>query len=424
MASHADNVGPHGLIRFAEEARERIARIDPEIAQWVRQALIAADPYPPTRAAARELGLDPAVPIAVGKAAVPMALAWQEATGQAGLAVVPRGIGVPPGLSRWQVIEGEHPVPGPGSHRAGRAVLERASSGKDIVLLLSGGASSMMEAATVDEHEHAEISRRLHSLGLPIATWNAARAMLSRLKAGGLAAAVEASGGTLHTLFVSDVPDDDPRVVGSGPGMPIPQDELESRIEGLPHGLQRRLTDAGARRPPAPGPSEHRLLVPRDAPARGAEEAIRRSGYTPRLLDPIDMDVEDAVPIVTHALTSAQEDEIIVAWGEPLVTPPEDGGPGGRTTHMLCALWSEPEAHNAVAALMTTDGLDGASGFGGCYAKLVPRRTQQAQTARDTWQTAAFLRRLPPTTGGGVPGTSTGANCADIGILRPPRRTP
>jgi glycerate 2-kinase len=408
------------LHAFAEETRARITPVDHELATWAQAGLHGADPYPVTYEAARHHELGGAFPIAVGKAATIMALAWQNAVEQSGIAVIPHGETVPPGIEKWQVLRGDHPLAQQTSLKAGNAVLEKATEGNDIVLLLSGGASAMIEAPTVPPEEHQQITRELQRMGLPIHKWNAARSLLSKIKSGGLAAAAETSGGRLTTLYISDVPGDDAQTVGSGPGVHTPTEELLRRVADLPPGLRKRLEQAAENRPETTTETTSRCLLKRRSPADAAAEAIKKDGYTPRLLEPIDQEVQDAAADLAAALTDSKESEILIAWGEPLVRLPPDPGPGGRTTHLLCTLWGHREARDAVAVVSTTDGVDGASGLGGCYARLTGDHAHAAIAARTSWQTASFLNGLPSTVGGGVPEARTGANCADFAILRPP----
>src|SRR5262249_56219550 len=84
------------------------------------------------------------------------------------------------------------------------------------LFLISGGASSLVEVpaegATLEDL--AALTRLSFSSGMPIGELNARRAALSRIKGGRLAARL--SGRAALALFVSDVPQDDPRVIGSG----------------------------------------------------------------------------------------------------------------------------------------------------------------------------------------------------------------
>ena len=91
------------------------------------------------------------------------------------------------------------------------------------------------------------------------------------------------------TLAISDVPGDDPAVIGSGPTVPDPSTLFDAQqivarygLE-LPHSVERALADP-ANETPKPGDpvfaaAEFRLVArPADA-FRAAEAAVRAAGY-------------------------------------------------------------------------------------------------------------------------------------------------
>jgi hydroxypyruvate reductase len=179
------------------------------------------------RAVARHVSLcsqagEPLVLIAVGKAAYPMAAGAIRVLGRRirrGLVVtkdghLPCGASLP-GL---ELAEAAHPVPDRRSLAAGRRCLElaaRLTPAERLLVLVSGGASSLVEVppAGVPLEALAEVHRRLLASGAVIGEINTVRRHLSRIKGGGLA---RAAGGRVATLYVSDVPGDDPAVIGSG----------------------------------------------------------------------------------------------------------------------------------------------------------------------------------------------------------------
>ncbi len=161
---------------------------------------------------------------AVGKAACAMALGAHDALGasiQRTLIIAKDGhleaaVHDLPGV---QIIESSHPMPDERSLLAGQRLWEFVMDmPADVqpLFLISGGASSLVEVlvpgATLQD------LRRLNAAGLAsgedIAQLNARRRTLSRLKGGGLTDLLR--GRPALALFVSDVPADDPAVIGSG----------------------------------------------------------------------------------------------------------------------------------------------------------------------------------------------------------------
>ncbi|MEM7153385.1 MAG: DUF4147 domain-containing protein [Myxococcota bacterium] len=167
--------------------------------------------------------------IAVGKAAEAMTRA----------AVPPLGARLAEGLvvakhpsdevldsrGRITTVVGAHPVPDERSLAAGQAVIDfvqRAGEQDLVVMLLSGGASSLM-VAPLPGTSLEDIAARGDALlrsGAPIEQINAARTQLDRLKGGGLLRLAAPT--RVLSLVLCDVVDAPLSVVGSGPTMPGP----------------------------------------------------------------------------------------------------------------------------------------------------------------------------------------------------------
>ena len=147
-----------------------------------------------------------------------------------GVAVTRHGYGRP--LKRIAMIEAGHPVP----DAAGLAGTERAleladEAGEDdlVLVLLSGGASAnwIAPAAGITLAEKQATTRALLRSGANIGEINCVRKHLSRIKGGRLAR--RAYPAKLVTLAISDVPGDDPAVIGSGPTVPDPTTLADAR---------------------------------------------------------------------------------------------------------------------------------------------------------------------------------------------------
>ena len=162
--------------------------------------------------------------VAAGKAAIPMAKAAVGVLSKRlaeGLVVShARSKSVPRGC---RVIVAGHPLPNSNSVKAARAALAvagRAERGDLFLFLLSGGASALL-CAPVPGLSLAEKIRKTRGWlgsGMAIGKINAARKKLSLIKGGKLALA--AFPARVLTLALSDVPGDDPAVIGSGPTFP------------------------------------------------------------------------------------------------------------------------------------------------------------------------------------------------------------
>jgi hydroxypyruvate reductase len=161
---------------------------------------------------------------AVGKAATSMALGAADALGtslERVLVVTKSGhlaleLLSLPGI---EIHESAHPVPDERSLAAGRRLLQWVHELPAVVsplFLISGGASSLVEVLEpgVSLAQLEQLSARGLAEGVAIAELNTRRARLSRIKGGRLAA--QLAGREALALFISDVPEDDPAVIGSG----------------------------------------------------------------------------------------------------------------------------------------------------------------------------------------------------------------
>ena len=131
-----------------------------------------------------------------------------------------------------QQIEAGHPVPDAAGLAATFETLALAdAAGPDdlVLVLLSGGASANWIAPTagLSLTEKQALTRTLIASGASIAEMNAVRKHLSRIKGGRLAA--RASPARVMTVAISDVPHDDPAVIGSGPTVPDPTTLADAR---------------------------------------------------------------------------------------------------------------------------------------------------------------------------------------------------
>jgi hydroxypyruvate reductase len=184
-------------------------------------AVAAADPAHVLAAYLPPPGAGRNVVIGAGKAAASMAAALEAAWGDTdfeGVVVTRYGHGAP--TRRIRVIEASHPVPDANSERGARALMAAVDGlGPDdqVVALMSGGASSLLVLPVdgVTLQDKAFLNKALLESGAPIGTMNRIRKALSGIKGGKLAAACTPA--KLVTLAISDVPGDDPAIIGSGP---------------------------------------------------------------------------------------------------------------------------------------------------------------------------------------------------------------
>ena len=106
---------------------------------------------------------------------------------------------------------------------AEQALALAATLGPDdlLIALISGGASALMSKPVpgISIEEKFGLVKAVLKCGANIAELNCVRKQVSAVKGGRLARA--AGQARIHTLALSDVPGDDPAIIGSGPTVPI-----------------------------------------------------------------------------------------------------------------------------------------------------------------------------------------------------------
>jgi hydroxypyruvate reductase len=194
-------------------------------AQWLRRifaaAVAAADPAVCVKPHLPEPAKGRNIVIGAGKAAASMAAAVEAAwpdVALEGVVVTRYGHAVP--TQRIVVREARHPVPDAAGEAAAREILAAVAglrADDQVIALISGGASALLAlpvpGLTLDDK--ILVNKALLASGAPIGTMNRIRKALSAIKGGRLAAACAPA--RLVSLAISDVPGDDPAVIGSGP---------------------------------------------------------------------------------------------------------------------------------------------------------------------------------------------------------------
>jgi glycerate 2-kinase len=182
-------------------------------------AVATADPMRIVQAHLPEKPTGRVVVIGAGKASARMAEAVESVWGPCeGLVITRYGYGRP--TQGIEIVEAAHPVPDQAGFDATKRMLQLVSDlgkGDMAVALISGGASALLvqPAGEVTLAEKQAINSALLASGAPIGDMNIVRKHLSLVKGGQLAAAVWPA--KLLSLMISDVPGDDPALIGSGP---------------------------------------------------------------------------------------------------------------------------------------------------------------------------------------------------------------
>jgi len=326
------------------------------------------------------------VVIGAGKASAAMARAVEERWHHPleGLVVTRYGYGET--CKRIEIVEAAHPVPDEKGRAAAGRLLEKVKglAPDDLVLcLISGGASALitLPAPGLTLPDLQEINRALLRSGAHIGDMNTVRKHLSAIKGGRLAIAAQPA--RVLSWLISDVPNDDPGVIGSGPTVPDATTFADAlavlakyRIDPPPAVRAHLEAGAAGKIEETPKPGDPRLArvetVIVATPKRSLEAAAavaRKAGVEVVMLgDNLEGEARSlGAEHARLALDTARRGKpaVILSGGETTVTV-RGKGRGGRNVEYLLA---EAIAANGAAGIWglsaDTDGVDGAEEIAG-----------------------------------------------------------
>ena len=325
--------------------------------------------------------------IGAGKASAAMARALEDRWPHPleGLVVTRYGYGET--CTRIEIVEAAHPVPDEKGRAAAGRMLEKVKglSPDDLLLcLISGGASALLAlpALGLTLADKQEVNRALLRSGAHIGEMNTVRKHLSAIKGGRLAIAAQRA--RVLSWLISDVPNDDPGVIGSGPTVADSTTFADAlavlarfRIEPPPAVRAHLEAGAAGRIEETPKPGDPRLarvetvIVATPRRSLDTAAALARSKGLDVVVLGDNLEGEARALGAEHArlaLDTARRPgrpTVILSGGETTVTV-RGGGRGGRNVEYLLA---EAIAANGAPGIWglsaDTDGVDGAEDIAG-----------------------------------------------------------
>ena len=302
-----------------------------------------------------------------------------------GLVVTRYGYGE--ACKRIEIVEAAHPVPDEKGRAAAGRILDKVTglTADDLVLcLISGGASSLLAlpAPGLSLADKQEVNRALLKSGANIVEMNTVRKHLSAIKGGRLAIAAQPA--RVLSWLISDVPNDDPGVIGSGPTVPDRTTFAEAlavlakyRID--PPAAVRAHLEAGAagKIEETPKPADPRLkrvetiIVATPKRSLEAAAAVARSRGCVVVMLGDNLEGEARELGAAHArraldlVPGARKPTVILSGGETTVTV-RGKGRGGRNVEYLLGKAIEADGAPQIWGLAAdTDGVDGAEDIAG-----------------------------------------------------------
>ena len=364
----------------------------------LEQALSAFTGYPALRQAlAGEQG--PTHILAIGKAAYSMAeVAAQAIPGKQLLSCIvltkygfyPQDRGARPFSPL--ILEAGHPLPDASSLKHTRFILdwlEHLPPQEQLVVLLSGGTSALFEAPQGQISLQELIQRNDHLLrtGLDITQINKKRQELSLVKAG--QAAQHYQGKKLRVYLLSDVPANDPAIIGSGPFF-------------------------------IPGIDNHTIIADNAAFLKSLASPLHKAlPDLPLRLASRYVDAELTSVAKSLARFAQKAPAGIYLWGGELTLKVKGKGRGGRLSHLALSFLNEIKDQAGIHFVaFASDGNDNLPELAGAYVDRQAFLDLQAENADLPALLRAFdsyppLKMIDAT----IPGYYTGSNVNDVFIL-------
>src|ERR1700691_6574357 len=319
--------------------------------------------------------------IFIGKAAHTMVNALEMQAGDDFEGIVASSVRPSSQVRGFRYFHGGHPTPNQESIRAAEAMLKSLSAQNAsslVIFMLSGGGSSIAEKSIDDEISLDELIatyRVLVHSGAPIAEINAIRKHLSAIKGGRLAQA--ALPAQQVSILVSDVPDDTPDALASGPTMPDSTSVEDCYRIAEKHGMQTQLPHSARElferhvleeTPKSDDQAFYRsrwwTILSNQTAVEQARAAAERAGFVVQVDNSCDdWDYERAGEYLLKRLRELRKESprICLISGGEVTVKVTNGGVGGRNQQFALACAEKIAGENITVLSAGTDGVDGNS---------------------------------------------------------------
>lgn len=347
--------------------------------------------------------------VAIGKAAHSMTAALQAQVGDSLQGIVAAPVEPASQLRGFRYFHGGHPTPNAESIRAAEAILKSVSAQNAsslVLFLISGGGSAVAEKPLDGEISLPDLVATYRTLvhsGAPIAEINAIRKHLSAIKGGRLAKAAHPA--QQVSLLVSDVPDNAPDALASGPTMPDSTTLADCYSIAEKHGLiqqfpasvselfrRHALEETPKSDDPAFQRSRWWTLLSNKSAEDEAGVAATSLGFAVEVDNSCDdWEYDRAADYLLSRLRQLRKEvsRVCLISGGEVTVKVTDGGGGGRNQQFALACAQKIGGENITVLSAGTDGIDGNSAAAGA---MVDGTTLDRAKARGLDASAALAR--------------------------------
>jgi hydroxypyruvate reductase len=388
--------------------------------------------------------------VSIGKAAHTMAAALEAQVGSSFEAgIVASSVEPPSQVRGFRYFRGGHPTPTAESISAASAILKSLNaldSTSLAIFMISGGGSSIVEkpVATLKDDdislpELVATYRTLVHSGAPIAEINAIRKHLSAVKGGRLAQAAYPA--QQVSILVSDVPDDTPDALASGPTMPDSTSIHDCQriaaqynlIDQLPKSVadlfrQHALDETPKSDDPAFVRARWWTVLSNKVAIDEAAIAATRTGFAVEVDNSCDdWPYDQAAAYLVNRLRELRStvSRVCLISGGEVTVAVRNGGIGGRNQQFALACAEKISGHDITVLSAGTDGIDGNSPAAGAvvdgstHGRADARAGDQAAGAEAVRHALSTFNAYPlfEALGDTVMTGPTGNNLRDLRIL-------
>lgn len=385
----------------------------------------------------------PVYVIGAGKASVPMALAIEKVM----KGRVKDGIIVSPnpfkGDSAVQVFVGSHPLPDKESLSSSYELVsftQKIPNNSFVINLISGGTSSLfcLPAGNLEIDEIRKIYSLLIESGAGIHEINTVRKVFSSVKGGQLLKHLD--GKQVVDLMISDITDDDIRMIGSGPSVAQEVSATDAfqilkqykLYNSIPHAarqflaseMDKEMKTQSYRNTEDIDHHSSFIIASASMMASRTAEIAEKMGFNVTLnkepvSEPVDQVVQSLIEQIRDLATDKDTPKAIISFGEPTVQVTGDGL-GGRNQELALRMAKALQNIDQDIAFLSagTDGIDGPTDAAGAvitnetFKKAVSSNINPNQylDANDSYH---FFHKA----GGHIKPGPTGNNLMDLHIV-------
>ncbi len=265
--------------------------------------------------------------------------------------------------SNVKVLESGHPIPDANSLKSGQAMLDfvkQIPSDAKLLLLISGGASALVEILPegFSLANLQALNQELLASGKPIDEINLLRKAISTIKGGKFAAML--NGIPTLALMISDVPGDDPSVIGSGLVSPWTGGHLIEQLKLNHPSLAHILHDGPEQHFSGFTSIENHIIANNTKACEAVIRLARSRGHTVFYQgQTLKKEIHQTAKQITHQLIEGPPG-VYIWGGESTVVLPKEHGKGGRNQALALLLAQQLTERNDIQILAAgSDGTDG-----------------------------------------------------------------